>query len=125
MTTYEELPIELKYIEFIKEVEVPIKIVSGPDRKQTILNKIKNALKFQGVFFSIKPLLPYKKYLNERSTNKIKQTDLLSDNHYILNKVTFDYQKNDDSWITQKREVYDREMDLQYYFTTQNKKQSF
>ncbi len=40
MTTYEELPLELKnYIEFIeKEVEVPIKIISvGPDRKQTIL----------------------------------------------------------------------------------------
>jgi adenylosuccinate synthase len=40
MTTYDELPIELKqYIEFIeKEVEVSIKIVSvGPDRKQTIL----------------------------------------------------------------------------------------
>ena len=40
MTTYDELPIELKeYIEFIeREVEVPIKIVSvGPDRKQTIL----------------------------------------------------------------------------------------
>jgi adenylosuccinate synthase len=40
MTTYDELPIELKeYIEFIEEfVEVPIKIVSvGPDRKQTIL----------------------------------------------------------------------------------------
>ncbi|MFA9190301.1 adenylosuccinate synthase [Flavobacterium sp. FZUC8N2.13] len=40
MTTYEELPIELKeYIEFIeKELEVPIKIVSvGPDRKQTIM----------------------------------------------------------------------------------------
>jgi adenylosuccinate synthase len=39
MTTYEELPIELKeYIEFIeKEVEVPIKIVSVGDRKQTIL----------------------------------------------------------------------------------------
>jgi hypothetical protein len=36
---------------------------------------------------------------------KIKQTDLLSDNHYILNKVTFDYQKNDDSWITQKRSL--------------------
>ncbi|HTG65732.1 MAG TPA: adenylosuccinate synthetase, partial [Flavobacterium sp.] len=39
MTTYEELPVELKeYIEFIeKELEVPIKIVSvGPDRKQTI-----------------------------------------------------------------------------------------
>jgi adenylosuccinate synthase len=53
MTTYEELPIELKeYIEFIeKEVEVPIKIVSvGPDRNKLSLNKIKNALRFQGVF---------------------------------------------------------------------------
>lgn len=40
MTTYEELPAELKeYIEFIeKEVEVPIKVVSvGPDRTQTIM----------------------------------------------------------------------------------------
>ncbi len=40
MTSYDELPVELKeYIEFIeKEVEVPIKIVSvGPDRKQTIM----------------------------------------------------------------------------------------
>ncbi len=40
MTTYDELPAELKeYIEFIeKEVEVPIKVVSvGPDRTQTIL----------------------------------------------------------------------------------------
>ena len=39
MTTYDELPAELKaYIEFIeKEVEVPIKVISvGPDRKQTI-----------------------------------------------------------------------------------------
>ncbi len=39
MTSYEQLPVELKeYIEFIeKEVEVPIKIISvGPDRKQTI-----------------------------------------------------------------------------------------
>ena len=39
MTTYENLPKELKeYIEFIeREVEVPINIVSvGPDRKQTI-----------------------------------------------------------------------------------------
>ena len=39
---------------------------------------------------------------------KIKETKLLSDNWYILNKVTFDYQKNDHSWITQQREVYDR-----------------
>lgn len=40
MTTYDELPTELKtYIEFIeKEIEVPIKVVSvGPDRTQTIL----------------------------------------------------------------------------------------
>ena len=39
MTTYAELPKELKeYIEFIeKEVEVPIRVISvGPDRKQTI-----------------------------------------------------------------------------------------
>lgn len=39
---------------------------------------------------------------------EIKKTELLSDNWYVLNKVTFDYQKKDDSWITQKREVYDR-----------------
>ncbi|MFV8270359.1 GDP-mannose pyrophosphatase NudK [Flavobacterium sp. GT2N3] len=39
---------------------------------------------------------------------KIQKTELLSDNWYVLNKVTFDYQKKDASWITQKREVYDR-----------------
>lgn len=39
---------------------------------------------------------------------KIQKTELLSDNWYLLNKVTFDYQKKDNSWITQKREVYDR-----------------
>ena len=38
----------------------------------------------------------------------IKNTEVLSDNWYTLNKITFDYQKKDDSWITQKREVYDR-----------------
>ncbi len=40
MTSYDQLPIELKeYIRFIEDyIEVPIKIVSvGPDRKQTIL----------------------------------------------------------------------------------------
>jgi adenylosuccinate synthase len=40
MTSYDQLPIELKeYIKFIEDyIEVPIKIVSvGPDRKQTIL----------------------------------------------------------------------------------------
>ncbi|MBX9887538.1 MAG: NUDIX domain-containing protein [Flavobacteriaceae bacterium] len=39
---------------------------------------------------------------------KIHKTELLSNNKYLLNKVTFDYKKNDNSWITQKREVYDR-----------------
>jgi nudix-type nucleoside diphosphatase (YffH/AdpP family) len=39
---------------------------------------------------------------------KIQNTEILSDNWYHLNKVTFDYQKKDNSWITQKREVYDR-----------------
>ncbi len=39
---------------------------------------------------------------------KIKKTELLSDNWYILNKVTLDYQKKDSTWETQIREVYDR-----------------
>lgn len=41
-------------------------------------------------------------------TIKIQKTELLSDNWYVLNKVTFDYQKKEDSWETQTREVYDR-----------------
>jgi GDP-mannose pyrophosphatase NudK len=39
---------------------------------------------------------------------KIQKTELLSDNWYVLNKVTVDYQKKDGSWDTQEREVYDR-----------------
>jgi nudix-type nucleoside diphosphatase (YffH/AdpP family) len=39
---------------------------------------------------------------------KIQQTDLLSDNWYILNKVTYDYQKEDEPIQTHIREVYDR-----------------
>jgi GDP-mannose pyrophosphatase NudK len=39
---------------------------------------------------------------------KIQKTELLSDNWYILNRVTVDYQKKDGSWDTQQREVYDR-----------------
>jgi nudix-type nucleoside diphosphatase (YffH/AdpP family) len=39
---------------------------------------------------------------------KIKKIELLSDNWYILNKVTLDYQKKDNTWETQIREVYDR-----------------
>ena len=41
---------------------------------------------------------------------KIKnlKTEVLSDNWYTLNKVTFEYQKTDGNWQTQKREVYER-----------------
>ena len=39
---------------------------------------------------------------------KIQKTELLSDNWYILNKITIDYQKKDETWDTQEREVYDR-----------------
>ena len=38
----------------------------------------------------------------------IQKTELLSDNWYILNKVTFDYNKDSDVPETQVREVYDR-----------------
>lgn len=44
----------------------------------------------------------------QNPTIKIKSTELLSDNHYILNKVTIDYTKNDGTTETQIREVYDR-----------------
>ncbi|AWG26292.1 GDP-mannose pyrophosphatase NudK [Flavobacterium kingsejongi] len=39
---------------------------------------------------------------------KIKETQLLSDSWYVLNKVTFDYLRKDNTWETQIREVYDR-----------------
>jgi GDP-mannose pyrophosphatase NudK len=39
---------------------------------------------------------------------KIQKTELLSNNWYTLNKVTVNYQRKDDSWDTQEREVYDR-----------------
>lgn len=38
----------------------------------------------------------------------IQKTDLLSDNWYLLNKVTYDYQKEDNTTETHIREVYDR-----------------
>lgn len=65
-------------------------------------NKDTNALIFQGVFLYPKP-----SHMNDPKIS-IKKTELLSDNWYILNNVTFDYQKSDNSIITQKREVYDR-----------------
>ncbi len=36
------------------------------------------------------------------------KTELLSDNWCTLNKITFDYQKEDGHWETQVRETYDR-----------------
>lgn len=34
--------------------------------------------------------------------------EVLSDNWYTLNKLTFEYQKEDGSWEMQQREAYDR-----------------
>lgn len=39
---------------------------------------------------------------------KIKRTDLLSDNWYILNKVTYEYHREDQNMETHIREVYDQ-----------------
>ena len=36
------------------------------------------------------------------------QKELLSDNWYSLNKVTFEYHREDGEWETQVREAYDR-----------------
>ena len=39
----------------------------------------------------------------------IKKIDVLSDNWYVLKKVTFDYRRSDGSWHTQEREAYPAE----------------
>ncbi len=39
---------------------------------------------------------------------KIVSTELLSDNWYRLNKITYEYQKKSGHWETQSREAYDR-----------------
>ena len=39
---------------------------------------------------------------------KILSTEILSDNWYVLRKVTFDYLQKDGTWKTQSREAYDR-----------------
>ena len=36
------------------------------------------------------------------------KSEVLSDNWYTLNKITFEYEKEDGSWETQIREAYDR-----------------
>lgn len=44
--------------------------------------------------------------INERI--KIKETKILSNNWYILRKITFDYLNKKGEWIEQNREAYDR-----------------
>lgn len=39
---------------------------------------------------------------------RIKKTETLSDDWYVLKKTTFDYQRNNGKWQTQSRETYDR-----------------
>jgi len=39
---------------------------------------------------------------------RITKTEILSDNWYILRKITFDYLKKNGTWETQYREAYDR-----------------
>ena len=39
---------------------------------------------------------------------KIINKEILSDNWYILNKYTYEYQKPNGEWETQNREAYDR-----------------
>ena len=43
-------------------------------------------------------------------TNRIKNivSKLLSDNYYILKRLTFDYKMTNGKWVNQMREVYDR-----------------
>lgn len=42
------------------------------------------------------------------SNVKIIKTDILSDNWYVLKKVTYEYTKKDGTKLTQSREAYDR-----------------
>lgn len=56
---------------------------------------------------------------------KIQDTQILSDNWYILNKVTFDFKKNDNSWITQKEKSMTAEMELPSYFIIKKRKLLF
>lgn len=44
----------------------------------------------------------------QNSKIKILKTEILSNNWYTLNKVTFEYQKKDGTLETQSREAYDR-----------------
>ena len=58
----------------------------------------------------------------EKGNIKNIKTELLSDNWYTLNKITFDYQKEDGSWETQVREAYDRGNGAAILLYNKNKK---
>ena len=45
--------------------------------------------------------------MNDKQIKNIEKK-LLSDNYYILNRVTFDYLMSSGEWVNQMREVYDR-----------------
>jgi GDP-mannose pyrophosphatase NudK len=42
------------------------------------------------------------------NTVRITKTEILSDNWYTLNKITFEYRKKSGEWETHSREAYDR-----------------
>jgi len=58
--------------------------------------------------------------MNERI--KIKDTQLLSDNWYTLNKVTYEYKKKNGEWETHSREAYDRGNGATILLYNKNKK---
>jgi nudix-type nucleoside diphosphatase (YffH/AdpP family) len=39
---------------------------------------------------------------------RLREFKVLSDNHYVLRKATYDWRRSDGIWQTQSREVYDR-----------------
>ncbi len=55
-------------------------------------------------------MIPFKLNIIFMSNPKIKitNTEVLANNWYTLRKITFDYQKKDNTWETQVREAYDR-----------------
>lgn len=53
-------------------------------------------------YFSIPP-----KAMPNKAIRNV-QTEVLSDNWYVLRKVTYDYQKKDGTWEQHSREAYDR-----------------
>ncbi len=54
------------------------------------------------------PLLLETPVITTQERVRIVDTTVLSDNWYVLRKVTFDYLRRDGSWQRQSRETYDR-----------------